>query len=191
MIHFLLTPLKWSIAKVWRFLRSELLTFQRGRLRSCRVLWKHSVPATETEQSCGNQKDGAGESGDGLGSSGSVRPSWWDWSCSVSGRGRDEAPGAEEEEEGVSWTGRSSPAERRARPASSCDSPVCSSAERRGSGPRQGRTDGWAWRDAPRHHNRAKMTLFKIKPFKLESRFESIFIHFNTVNRQVFYRLMS
>lgn len=63
----------------------------------------------------------------------------WDWRV-------EEAPGAEVEEEGgQSWTDRSSPAERGARPASSVDSPVCPSAGGPGNAPRLERTDDWAW----------------------------------------------
>lgn len=72
-------------------------------------------------------------------------PFCWDWFWSVPGWSRDEDPGAEEE--GQSWTDKSSPAGRGARPASSVDSPVCSSAERRGNAPRPERNDGLAWRN--------------------------------------------
>lgn len=71
-------------------------------------------------------------------------PSGPNWFWSVKGWSRDEAPGSEEQEEGRFGADGSSPAEREARPASSDDSPVCSSAERPGNAPRPGRNDGWA-----------------------------------------------
>lgn len=64
-------------------------------------------------------------------------PSWWDWFWSVWGWSRgSEEEREEEEEEGWLWAHRSSPAERGAPPASSSDSPVCSSAGRPGNVPR-------------------------------------------------------
>lgn len=78
---------------------------------------------------------------------GSRLPSWWDWFWSVWGWSRgSEEEREEEEEEGWLWAHRSSPAERGAPPASSSDSPVCSSAGRPGNVPRLEWTDDWAWR---------------------------------------------
>lgn len=51
------------------------------------------------------------------------------------------APGSEEQAQ--SWTDRPSPARRGAPPASSVDSPVCSSAEKQGNARRLEQTDGW------------------------------------------------
>lgn len=58
------------------------------------------------------------------------------------------APGFEEE--GQSWTDRPSPARQGAQPASSVDSPVCSSEEWQGNALTLERTDGWVWRGGER-----------------------------------------
>lgn len=134
------SQLRHQLANVRVTRRRQLLTCRRGRLPSCRVLWKHSRPATDLSPRFGNQTC-TWRVGKTFKLHKNYEPFWWGWFWSVS---RGEALGDEEEEEGWSWTDRSSPAERAAPPDASFDSPVCSFAERPGNAQRRERTGGWA-----------------------------------------------